>query len=115
MRHWDTNHAGYRDIFNAALTGVLANPHFYGPILQGSPEAAVGFADKIVMAAIQAEEAEEINSHHGSVYDQLLTFIHDRDSALRGDERTDAVEIDEAVVEIMTITGTLTAQPQEPV
>lgn len=58
MRRWDTNHAGYRDIFNAALPGVLANPHFYGPILQGSAEAAVAFADQVVMAAISADDAQ---------------------------------------------------------
>lgn len=53
---WDTNHAGYRAVFNAALTGILANPGFFGPIMEGSPTAAVEFADEVVMAAIAAEK-----------------------------------------------------------
>lgn len=46
----------------------------------------------------------EVDWSSGSVYDQLLTLIHDRDHALRGDERTDPTEIDETVLEIMRIT-----------
>ena len=52
---WNTNHAGYRDIFNAAVTGILANPAFFGPVFQGEPEAAVDFADLVVVAAINRE------------------------------------------------------------
>jgi hypothetical protein len=48
---------------------------------------------------------ERVNSGHGSVYDRLLTFIHDRDDALRGDEGTSPDEIDETVLAIMRITG----------
>lgn len=44
-----------------------------------------------------------VDSSHGSVYDRLLTFIHDRDDALRGDDRTDPNEIDETVLAIMRI------------
>ncbi len=56
-RPWNTNHDGYRSIFNAALTGIVANPNFYGPIMQGDPAAAVEFADKVVLAAIRSGEA----------------------------------------------------------
>lgn len=56
-QRWDTNHAGYRAIFNAALTGITANPMFFGPIMQGSPTAAVEFAEGVVMAAIAASIA----------------------------------------------------------
>lgn len=52
---WDTNHAGYRAIFNAALTGICANPAFFGPMMQQSPDAAVEFASAVVLAAIKAD------------------------------------------------------------
>lgn len=52
---WDTNHAGYRAIFNAALTGICANPAFFGPLMQQSPDAAVEFASTVVLAAIKAD------------------------------------------------------------
>jgi hypothetical protein len=54
--HWDNNHEGYRAIFNAALTGICANPNFFGPILQGSPEAAVNFANEVTLAAIYGDK-----------------------------------------------------------
>jgi hypothetical protein len=55
---------------------------------------------------------ERVNSGHGSVYDRLLTFIHDRDDALRGDEGTSPDEIDETVLAIMRITGSHPADPR---
>jgi hypothetical protein len=55
---WDTNHAGYRAIFNAALTGICANPAFFGPIMQQSPFAAVEFANSVVLAAIKSNLGE---------------------------------------------------------
>jgi hypothetical protein len=39
----------YRDVFCAALTGICANPHFFGPIMQQSPEAAVEFANSVAL------------------------------------------------------------------
>lgn len=49
---WDNNHDGYRAIFNAALSGICANPNFFGPIMQQNPESAVDFANEVVLAAI---------------------------------------------------------------
>lgn len=34
----------YREIFCAALTGICANPAFFGPLFQQQPGAAVDFA-----------------------------------------------------------------------
>lgn len=48
------------DIFNAALTGFISNKDFHGPISQGSPMAAVEFANSVVLAAI-ANPAERDN------------------------------------------------------
>lgn len=55
-RHWH-QHDGYRAIFNAALTGICANPAFFGPIMQQSPQAAVEFARDVVVAAVALTEA----------------------------------------------------------
>ena len=55
--------------------------------------------------------SEGVDSSHGSVYDRLLTLIHDRDEALRGDGQTDPSEIDETVLEIMKITNALASPP----
>lgn len=52
---WDNNHEGYRAIFNAALTGICANPNFFGSIMQQQPEAAVDFANEVVLAAIHGD------------------------------------------------------------
>lgn len=52
---WDSNHEGYRSIFNAALAGICANPNFFGPILQGDPKAAVSFANEVTLAAIYGD------------------------------------------------------------
>lgn len=53
---WDTNHDGYRAIFNAALSGICANPYFFGPLMQQAPEAAVAFANEVVLAAIYGDK-----------------------------------------------------------
>ncbi len=53
---WNTNHDGYRAIFNAALTGICANPHFFGPLMQHAPGAAVDFANEVVLAAIYGDK-----------------------------------------------------------
>ena len=37
-------------VFLAALTGVIANPGFFGAVMQGSPVAAVEFASEVVAA-----------------------------------------------------------------
>lgn len=52
---WDTNHDGYRSIFNAALSGICANPTFFGPVMQGDPRAAVDFANEVTLAAIYGD------------------------------------------------------------
>lgn len=54
--HWDSNHEGYRAIFNAALTGICANPNFFGPIMQQNPQAAVEFANEVTLVAIYGEK-----------------------------------------------------------
>lgn len=53
---WDNNHEGYRSIFNAALSGICANPNFFGPIMQQLPEAAVQFANEVVLAAVYGDK-----------------------------------------------------------
>lgn len=62
---WDTNHEGYRAIFNAALTGFIANKDFHGPMSQGSPQAAVEFADEVVIAAIRLSYLPKEPRHEG--------------------------------------------------
>lgn len=56
---WDTNHEGYRAIFNAALNGFIANKDFHGPVSQGNAQAAVEFASEVVLAAIRARTATQ--------------------------------------------------------
>lgn len=53
---WNNNHDGYRAIFNAALTGICANPEFFGFIHQGNPQSAVEFANEVVLAAIYGDK-----------------------------------------------------------
>lgn len=55
------NHEGYRAIFLAAIQGICANPHFFGAIYQGSPSAAVAFAQEVVSeaAALQLQGGSE--------------------------------------------------------
>jgi len=60
---WDTNHEGYRAIFNAALTGFIANKDFHSQVFQGSPQAAVEFADEVVVAAIRLSYLPKEPSH----------------------------------------------------
>ncbi len=63
------NHPGYRDIFNAALTGFVANKDFHGPVSQGKPWAAVAFAYDTVreavglLAHLEAEAAKSSEPH----------------------------------------------------
>lgn len=52
VRPWDTNNPSLRNIFCAALQGICANPAFFGGEYQGSPNAAIEFADRVVLAAI---------------------------------------------------------------
>ncbi len=54
--HWDNNHEGYRQIFNAALSGILANSQFFGAVMQGEPKAAVEFANEVTLAAIYGDK-----------------------------------------------------------
>ena len=50
------NHEGYRAIFLAALTGITANPQFFGPIYQGEPMGAVRFAERVLEAALSQHQ-----------------------------------------------------------
>jgi hypothetical protein len=49
---WNTESEFAREVFCAALQGILANPGFFGPLFQQSPEAAVEFADQVVLRAV---------------------------------------------------------------
>lgn len=40
-------------VFLAALTGIIANPHFFGALFQQSPSAAVDFASEVVERAFE--------------------------------------------------------------
>lgn len=55
---WDTNNEHLVRIFCAALSGITANPAFFGPIFQQSPEAAVEFANQCVIAQLRASATE---------------------------------------------------------
>ncbi len=58
--NWDTNHDGLRAIFIAAIQGICANPHFIDTYqFQGSPEAAVEFANKVVLATLKSSADSE--------------------------------------------------------
>lgn len=46
----------HRAIFLAALTGITANPAFFGAIHQGEPRSAVKFAKDVLIAALQAQQ-----------------------------------------------------------
>jgi len=53
----DERHGTLRDeLAKAALTGIVANPEFFGPAMQGSPVAAAEFAVKCADALL-AERA----------------------------------------------------------
>ncbi len=45
-------------VFCAALSGICANPAFFGPLFQQEPQAAVAFAMKAVIA-FQASTIED--------------------------------------------------------
>lgn len=45
-------------IFCAALTGICANPAFFGPIMQQEPRAAVGFAAAVVRVTQGGSDAD---------------------------------------------------------
>lgn len=47
-RPWNTNSEGLRQIFCAALQGIIANPEFFGPEYQGRIDLAINFADSVV-------------------------------------------------------------------
>lgn len=50
--HWNTEGEFCRQVFLAAIQGICSNPNFFGPEFQQSPQAAVDFADSVVIAAI---------------------------------------------------------------
>lgn len=62
---WDSNHDGYRAIFNAALTGICANPNFFGATMQGDPRAAVDFANEVTLVAIYGDQYVPPHSRGG--------------------------------------------------
>ncbi|MGYP003406214017 len=53
-------------IFLAALQGICANPNFFGPIFQQSPEAAVEFARACVRAAYNGDQDKQYPDWTGS-------------------------------------------------
>lgn len=60
-------HFASRDeVYLAAITGIIANPNFFGAIHQGSPSAAVAFASEVVSEtfgdAHPAHEAGEVET-----------------------------------------------------
>ena len=61
---WEGNPCRW-ETFNAALTGILANPAFFGPIYQGEPGAAVRFAEQVVSALIAQESRAAIQAATG--------------------------------------------------
>jgi hypothetical protein len=100
-----------------ALANLIERPPHDDVLLEKSV-ALTAAGDIRILTAPQALARrdgveERVNSGHGSVYDRLLTFIHDRDDALRGDEGTSPDEIDETVLTIMRITGSHPA-PADP-
>jgi hypothetical protein len=55
-RPWNEDSEACRMVFTAALTGILANPNFFGSLFQQSPRAAVEFADQVVREAFYDPE-----------------------------------------------------------
>lgn len=53
---WSLADPGRASVFCAALTGITANPAFFGALMQQSPSAAVEFAAQCVdeVVALQA-------------------------------------------------------------
>lgn len=49
---WNTEGEFCRQVFLAAIQGICSNPNFFGQEFQQSPQAAVDFADAVVIAAI---------------------------------------------------------------
>lgn len=47
-------------VYLAALNGIIANPQFFGPLFQQSPQAAVDFAAKVVACAFERGTRTEI-------------------------------------------------------
>ena len=50
------NQEPYREVFNAALAGICANPNFFGVVMQQSPTAAVEFAKQILFEVVSGPE-----------------------------------------------------------
>jgi hypothetical protein len=49
--------------FGQALVGIMANPHFYGPLMQQSSSAAVEFANEVADMAINSRAAPKAPDH----------------------------------------------------
>ena len=71
---WDSNHEGYRAIFNAAIAGICANPNFFGSTMQGAPEAAVHFANEVTLAAIYGDKYVPVHARQ-EVNAQVDTLV----------------------------------------
>jgi len=62
-KHHQMGHDHERDaVYLAALTGIIANPGFFGPIHQGSPAAAADFASEAVSRVFRDADAAPADS-----------------------------------------------------
>ena len=49
--------------YQSALSGIVANPHFFGPSFQGNAKAAHQFALEACVFAIGADHVEEADAN----------------------------------------------------
>lgn len=55
ITEWNPANDLWRSIFNAALSGICANPEFFGMLFQQSPQAAVEFANECVLVVMNGK------------------------------------------------------------
>lgn len=104
-RPWNTNHSGYREIFCAALTGICANPAFFGAGFQGDPSAAIQFADKIVIAAARSETEPTNLDRAWRAVDALGGTYPETDAYECGYAAGHSKALDDALAEIEKLGG----------
>ncbi len=83
-------------IFLAALQGICANPNFFGPIFQQSPNAAVEFAQACVRAAYGNNRDRQYPNWIGEAETEAEEAIRDILSELedKTGKSIDAVTVD---------------------
>jgi hypothetical protein len=57
-RPWNEESEPCRQLFCAAIAGIIANPNFFSSIFPQGPRAAVEFADEVVRVAYYGEDAD---------------------------------------------------------